>query len=195
METPTAEVILERMVGAVQDVRDRLLRATAALDAAGVPYAVAGDQAVGTWMAAADKSALRNSPEVEVLTRRADLMRARDVLELAGFSYKVDGRGPMFLDHPYATDRDSVRILFAREKTRPTDLLPNPDVEETVSAPPFQNLNLLPLVMMCLSSFQTLDRLRLRDLVDADLVDCTWLDRLPPELAERLRAILANPDG
>jgi hypothetical protein len=35
--------ILDRMVLAVERVRDRLARATAALEAAGVPYAVAID--------------------------------------------------------------------------------------------------------------------------------------------------------
>jgi len=35
-------ISLDRMVSAVQKVRDRLLRSTAALGASGVPYAVAG---------------------------------------------------------------------------------------------------------------------------------------------------------
>ena len=52
MQTPTAELVLERLVGAVQDVRDRLLRATAALDAASVPYAVIGGNAVAVWVGA-----------------------------------------------------------------------------------------------------------------------------------------------
>ena len=52
--------------------------------------------------------------------------------------------------------------------------------------------------MINLASFRTLDRLRLRDLIDVGLVDKLWLDMLPddpPELIERLRTILANPDG
>jgi hypothetical protein len=35
VQTPTAEVVLERLVGAVEKVRERLLRATAALEVAG----------------------------------------------------------------------------------------------------------------------------------------------------------------
>ncbi len=37
---------LDRMVRAVEKVRERLLRATGALDAAGLPYAVIGGNAV-----------------------------------------------------------------------------------------------------------------------------------------------------
>jgi len=36
----------QRMIEAVQAVRDRALRATAALERAGIPYAVAGGNAV-----------------------------------------------------------------------------------------------------------------------------------------------------
>src|SRR6267378_4528544 len=41
--------ILDRMEQAVAKVRERLLRATAALNAAGVPYAVVGGNAVASW--------------------------------------------------------------------------------------------------------------------------------------------------
>ena len=94
MQTPTAEVVLERMVGAVQDVRDRLLRATAALDAAKVAYAVIGGNAVAVWVARVDRAAVRNTQDVDILIRRSDLMTVREVLETAGFSYKVDQKGP-----------------------------------------------------------------------------------------------------
>jgi len=41
----------QRMIEAVQAVRDRALRATAALEKAGIPYAVAGGNAVAAWVA------------------------------------------------------------------------------------------------------------------------------------------------
>ena len=68
----------------------------------------------------------------------------------------------------------------------------------TVHTPPFRSLDLRPLVVMCLSSFRTVDRLRIRDLIDVDLVNHNWLELLtvyPCELVERLRTILTNPDG
>lgn len=54
MTSPAGQTLLERMVWAVQRVRERLLRATAALEAAGVPYAVVGGNAVAAWVARVD---------------------------------------------------------------------------------------------------------------------------------------------
>ena len=45
---------LDRLERAVEKVRDRLLRSTAALEAAGVPYAVIGGNAVMAWVEQAD---------------------------------------------------------------------------------------------------------------------------------------------
>jgi hypothetical protein len=65
--------LLDRMVLAVERVRERLLRATSALESAGVPYAVAGGNAVAAWVATVDPSAVRNTQDVDNLLRRADL--------------------------------------------------------------------------------------------------------------------------
>lgn len=73
------------MVRAVVRVRERLLRATAALDAAGVPYAVAGGNAVAAWVATVDPAAVRNTQDVDVLLRRTNLVAATRALESVGF--------------------------------------------------------------------------------------------------------------
>ena len=39
------------------------------------------------------------------------------------------------------------------------------------------------------------DRTHLRDLIDVGLLDDTWCERLPPELSDRLRRLLEDPDG
>ena len=46
---------LDRMERAVEKVRDRLLRSTAALEAAGIPYAVIGGNAVMAWVEQVDE--------------------------------------------------------------------------------------------------------------------------------------------
>ena len=48
---------------------------------------------------------------------------------------------------------------------------------------------------MKLTSFRDKDRMHLRDLLDVDLIDATWPGRFPPELAARLREIIATPEG
>jgi hypothetical protein len=195
MQTPTAEDVLERMVGAVQDVRDRLLRATAVLDTAQVPYAVIGGNAVAVWVARVDRAAVRNTQDVDILIRRPDLTAARAALEAAGFVYRHAAGVDMFLDGEKAKARDAVHVLFVGEKVRPEYVEPTPDVEPHDLAPPFRVLSLEALVRMKLTSFRLKDQVHIQDLIGVGLVDDTWPDRLPPELAERLRTILANPDA
>src|SRR6476660_1548548 len=77
--------ILERMERAVAKVRDRLLRATAALNQAGVPYAVVGGNAVASWVATVDEGAVRNTRDIDLLVRRSDLPEVTAALEQAGF--------------------------------------------------------------------------------------------------------------
>jgi hypothetical protein len=86
-------------------------------------------------------------------------------------------------------------VLFVGEKVRPEYVEPTPDVEPHDLAPPFRVLSLESLVRMKLTSNRDKDRTHIRDLIGVGLVDETWPDRLPPELAERLRSILATPEG
>jgi len=45
------EDLMERMVRAVEKIRDRMHRIARALEAAKIPYAVADDNAVAAWIA------------------------------------------------------------------------------------------------------------------------------------------------
>src|SRR3954467_448780 len=108
---------LDRMVRAVEKVRERLLRATAALEKAGIPYAVAGGNAVAVWVTRVDESAVRNTRDVDILVRRGDLTAVRAALESAGFTDRHSA-GVEFLDGPKAKARDGVHVIFAGEKVR-----------------------------------------------------------------------------
>src|SRR5262249_20095320 len=77
--------ILDRMERAVAKVRERLLRATAALNQAGVPYAVVGGHAVASWVATVDEGAVRNTRDIDLLVRRSDLPVISTALGQAGF--------------------------------------------------------------------------------------------------------------
>src|SRR5215212_6017669 len=94
--------LLDRMVTAVERVRDRLRRATAALEAAGVPYAVVGGNAVAAWVATIDPAAVRNTQDVDILLRRADLAAAERAMAAAGFVRWETSGVEMFLDGPQA---------------------------------------------------------------------------------------------
>jgi hypothetical protein len=186
---------LDRMVRAVEKVRDRLLRATAALETAAVPYAVIGGNAVAAWVARVDEAAVRNTPDVDILLRRADLLGARTGLEKAGFIYRRADDVDMFLDGPTAKARDAVHVVYANEKVRPDYLLPSPDVTEVERGPAFQMLTLEALVRMKLTSYRLKDQVHIHDMLGVGLLDASWLARLPAELATRLKQKIDNPEG
>ena len=171
------------------------MRATAALEAAGIPYAVTGDHAVAAWVSRVDEAAVRNTRNVDILIRREDLQRVKAALAPAGFVYRHVKSIDMFLDGPDAKARDAVHIVFAGEKVRPESLAAAPTVEESQADPAFRVLSLDGLVRMKLTAFRDKDRTHLRDMIDIGLVDPSWLDRLPPELAPRLKELLDTPEG
>src|SRR3954471_2762746 len=114
--TPLAPVSWDRIIGAVEKVRERLLRAAKALHNAKVPYAVAGGNAVAAWVSRVDEAAVRNTRDVDLLLRRSDLEAARRALASDGFVYRrVGSLGKstsldLFLDGPSASARDAVHI-------------------------------------------------------------------------------------
>jgi hypothetical protein len=183
------------MSNAVENVRRRLLRAASALDDARVPYAVAGGNAVAAWVSRVDEAAVRNTQDVDIVLRRADLPAARKALEQAGFVYRHVASIDMFLDGPDAKARDAVHIVFAAEKVRADYAAPVPDVSESEATETFRLLSLDALVRMKLTSFRDKDRVHLRDLMDVGLVDASWLEKVPATLRPRLQELLDNPEG
>jgi Uncharacterised nucleotidyltransferase len=194
-ETQTGDSILERMVRAVEKVKERLLRATAALEKAGVPYAVVGGNAVAAWVAQVDEAAVRNTQDVDLLLRRSDLDAAAAALAQVGFVRRHVASIDMFLDGPKAKARDAVHVVFAGEKVRAEYLEPAPAVTEIQALVKFRVLSLDALVRMKLTSFRDKDRMHLRDLIDVGLIDQNWRDRVPTALAPRLQELLDTPDG
>jgi ethanolamine ammonia-lyase small subunit len=183
------------MVSAVEKVRQRLLRATAALEAAKVKYAVAGGNAVALWVSRVDEAAVRNTQDVDILIRREDLDAAKAALERAGFVYRHTAGVDVFLDGPHAKAREAVHVVFANEKVRPHEAFENPDVTESEAGEKFKVLSLEALVRVKLTAFRDKDRVHLRDLIEIGLVDETWPGRFPQVLGERLRSILESPEG
>jgi hypothetical protein len=186
--------ILDRMERAVARVRERLLRTTAVLNQAGLPYAVVGGHAVASWVATVDEGAVRNTRDIDLLIRREDLPAVTAALEQAGFVRAEVLDGTMFLEGSDAKPSESIHLLFAGEKVRAEHPLPSPDLSTTDDPAGFRVLTLEALVPMMLLSNRDKDRTHVRDLIGVGLVDRSWLPRLPPVLAERLQRILDTPD-
>lgn len=192
--------ILDRMVLAVERVRDRLKRTADALESAGVPYAVTGGNAVAAWVARVDAAAVRNTQDVDILLRREDFDRAKSVLEAAGFVYRHVKSIDMFLDGKGAKARDAVHVLFAGEKVRAADAEPAADMSDTepTTTPEigaFRVVSLEALVRMKLTSYRRKDQVHLADMIEVGLIDQAWPAKYADELAGRLQALLDDPDG
>lgn len=192
---PLPADLLDRMERAVEKVRERLGRATAALEAAGVPYAVVGGNAVASWVSSVDEAAVRYTQDVDILLNRSDLDAASRAMEGAGFVFRHVKGIDMFLDGPGAKARDAVHILFAGERVRSEDPVAAPQVSESAPSAAFRVIELEPLVRMKLTSYRRKDQVHIQDMIGVGLVDESWLPRFPVPLAERLKELLEDPEG
>ena len=82
---PLTDFSWDRMIAAVEAVRERARRAAAALSGAGIEYVVIGGNAVAAWVARVDVEAVRNTKDVDVLLKRQDFDRAIEALAAVGF--------------------------------------------------------------------------------------------------------------
>jgi len=184
----------DRVIAAVEAVRERVRRASAALAAAEIPYAVAGGNAVAAWVSRVDRAAVRNTQDVDILVRRSDFDRVRAALESAGFVYRQVMGVDCFLDHAEANPRNAVHLIYAGERVRPSHPTTAAEVTESERAEEYEVLKLEALVRMKLNSYRDKDRTHLRDMLDVGLIDEAWVARYPEPLAGRLRELIDNPE-
>jgi hypothetical protein len=195
MAVPLGPFSFKGVVEAVEAVHERMIRAAAALDAAGVDYAVIGGNAVAVWVRRVDRAAVRNTQDVDILLRRSDLDAASAALATVGFVWRHVKGIDMFLDGPGAKAREAVHVIFAGEKVRPEDACPAPDLAESERAEDYQILSLPALIRMKLTSYRLKDRVHLLDFIDVGLIDQSTVATIPPELAPRLQDLIDNPES
>lgn len=191
----TGDALWHRIERAVEKVKDRLRRVTQALNAANIPYAVIGGNAVQHWVAQVDESVVRNTRDVDIILNESDLDRAIPVLEAVGFNYRRSAGVTMFLDGPDAKARDAVHVVFAGKKVRDEYSEPVPDIDKYELMDEGRTLPFDRLVTMKLTSFRRKDQVHLLDLISIGLLDESWLERFSPELRARLEELLNDPDG
>jgi hypothetical protein len=175
---------------AVDRVAQRLGKVTAALDAAGVRYAVVGGNAVAAWVGRVDPSATRATKDVDLLVDRDDLDRITAVLRGLGFR-RDDVRGlVMFIDPDEPSRRAGVHLVWAGDRVRPSYPAPAPSVTESVRDPQgFSVLSLEALVRMKLTSFRLIDQVHVQDMLRLGLIGDVVRAGLPEALRERLEQV------
>ena len=183
-------------VMAVDRVERRLRRVTAALESAGIDYAVIGGNAVAAWVARADPSATRATKDVDLLVRKQDLACIAAAMRGLGFEQHDLRRLVLFVDPEEPSNRSGVHLVWAEQLVMPSYLHPSPALSEAVRDPEgFMVLDLPALVRMKLTSFRDIDRVHVADLLSVGLVGEAVRDALPPELKRRLDEIIANLDS
>jgi hypothetical protein len=138
---------------------------------------------------------VRNTPDVDLLVRRTDLEGVKTAMAAAGFVHAPANGVELFIDGPDGKPRDGLYLLFAEERVKPEDPVPAAEMSETEQGAAFRVVSLEALVRMKLVAFRRKDQVHLQDLTRIGLIDATWPDRFPPPLSDRLREILADPDG
>jgi hypothetical protein len=191
----TGDALWERIERAVEKVKDRLRRVTRSLNAANIPYAVIGGNAVQHWVSQVDESVVRNTQDVDIILNESDLEKAIPVLEAAGFIFRRAAGITMFLDGPNAKARDAVHVVFAGKKVREEDTEAVPEIDQYEWMEDARTLPFERLVKMKLTSFRDKDRVHIRDMISIGLIDAAWLDRFSTQLRQRLQELLDNPDG
>jgi hypothetical protein len=194
-ETVSGAVILARVEQAAMNVRDRLLRATAALRNANIPYAVVGGNAVASWVGQRDAGAIRHTRDVDILVNRGDLAAIKDAMSKAGF---VHGNGPgfdVFRDGPSGLPSEGVHLLFANERIFGDDVVLQPDASDSVDMQEYRVVSLEALARMKLTVYRRKDQVHLLDMIGVGLIDASWLSRFSPPLAARLKELLDDPNG
>jgi hypothetical protein len=183
----------ERYQMAVDKLTERLNRITEALTKLGVPYALVGGQAVILWVSTKDPGAVRTTKDVDILIDRADLPKAKRAALSVGLEYVEVIDVGMFLEPADPNPRHGVHLVWAGEKVKANDPLPNPAIDERLELEPGKSVVSLPgLVRMKLMANRDKDRVHLRDMIDVGLIDRAMLAGLPAELAARLDSLLSE---
>lgn len=176
---------------AVDRVEERLRRAAAALDEAGIKYAVIGGNAVAAWVARVDPAATRSTKDVDLLVEQSDLPRIEKVLTQAGFTREDVLGVTLFRDPDEPSVRASIHLVWAQQKVRPEYGVPAPSVDESVRDPQgFNVIDLRALVRMKLTSFRDIDRVHIADMLSVGLIDETIKTSLTSDLQQRLSTVL-----
>lgn len=182
-------------VQAMERVERRLREVTAALNKAGIRYAVIGGNTVSIWVAKSDPAATRTTKNVDLLVERSDVDRIAEILSGLGFRREDPCSLILFIDPDEPSRKSGVHLVWAGQKVRTTYEHPAPTLDEAVMDPQgFLVLRLEALVRTKLTSFRPLDQVHIADLFGVNLITDKVRDSLQLDLRKRLDAVATSLD-
>lgn len=181
---------IEGYVTAVERVAALLKTVASALDAAGIPYAIIGGNAVAAWVSTVDEDAVRATKDVDILLRRSDLDAAAAALAPVGLVPAEALGVPMFLEAQNPSPKRGVHVIIANEPVRIGDVVAAPDpVHASQLAAGFRVIALEALIRMKLQANRLVDRTHIADLIGLGLITPEMVTTLPHELRVRFDAV------
>ena len=159
------------------------------LEQAGLPHELVGGLAVFLHVENADSTHSSLTRDIDLMIRRDDLQRVITVAETNGFRFRHAAGIDMLLYGDTTSARHAVRLLFAGEKVKASQTVPNPPLNPRRLALQGQEFWVIPvadLVTMKLSSYRDKDRVHVRGMDAAGLITTEVEAALTAELRARL---------
>ena len=172
------------------DLAGILHKVTRPLMAEGVPHELIGGLAVLVHVEEADPEHATLTRDVDLMIRRSDLERVREIGARHGFRFRHTAGLDMLLYGETNSARNAVHLLFSGEKVRPNQTTPNPPIQPEKKSILGVEVFIIPvadLVQMKLSAYRDKDRVHIRSMDAAGLITAEVEGTLPVELQARLR--------
>jgi hypothetical protein len=172
------------------DLAGILHKITGPLMAEGVPHELIGGLAVLVHVEEADPEHATLTRDVDLMIRRSDLERVREIGARHGFRFRHTAGLDMLLYGETNSARNAVHLLFSGEKVRPNQTTPNPPIQPEKKSILGVEVFIIPvadLVQMKLSAYRDKDRVHIRSMDAAGLITAEVEGTLPVELQARLR--------
>jgi hypothetical protein len=183
--------ILERYDRVMESLQQRLERITKALSDAGIEFAVIGGQAMILWVSSKDPDSVRTTKDIDLLVNQHDIPAIAAAAETVGMEYVYTYGVPRLVEKENPSPKRGVHFIWAGEKVRDSDAHPAPTFDEIVHmGRGIPVVSLLGLLKMKLIANRDHDRAHIRDLINVGLVDRTFVDQLPADLAPKLEWFL-----
>lgn len=172
-----------------------LHRITTALVTENIPHELIGGLAVLAHVEEADPTYATLTRDVDLMIRRTDLERVKEVAAHYGFRFRHTAGLDMLIYGPTESARNAVRLLFSGEKVRAAQAIENPVIAPERKLINGRDINVIPvvdLVKMKLSANRDKDRVHIRSMDAAGLITAEVSNALAPELQDRLSNIRAT---
>ncbi len=172
-----------------------MLRVARMLEDAQIEYEIIGGMAIIIHIEPVNPELTTLTRDVDMLVHRGDLVRIAEVASIHGFRYRHARGLDMLMYGETDNPREAVHLMFAGERVKPDQPVPNPPIDPERRDFLGQEVNVASveaMVMMKLNANRSKDEVHLQSLDDAGLLDPAFVRMMPGMLRDRLVYILGR---